>query len=67
MGSTWFALRADLRTRWRAMASLALLLGLIGGVVLAAIPATLLLANLIAAGPGWAAARLRPATVLRAE
>jgi MacB-like periplasmic core domain/FtsX-like permease family len=36
-------------------------------LVLAAIPATLLLANLIAAGPGWAAARLSPATVLRAE
>jgi hypothetical protein len=25
------------------------------------------LANLIAAGPGWDAARLRPATVLRTE
>ena len=36
MGSTWLALRADLRVRWRAMAGLALLLGLIGGVVLAA-------------------------------
>jgi hypothetical protein len=31
MGSTWLALRADLRVRWRAMAGLALLLGLIGG------------------------------------
>jgi hypothetical protein len=36
MGSTWLALRADLRVRWRAMAGLALLLGLIGGVVLTA-------------------------------
>jgi FtsX-like permease family len=37
-------------------------------VVLLAVPAvTLLLANLIAAFPGRAAARLRPATVLRAE
>jgi MacB-like periplasmic core domain/FtsX-like permease family len=36
MGSTWLALRADLRRRWRAMAGLALLLGLIGGVVLTA-------------------------------
>ena len=36
MGSTWLALRADLRARWRAMAGLALLLGLIGGVVLTA-------------------------------
>src|SRR5512140_2061206 len=36
MGSTWLALRADLRVRWRALAGLALLLGLIGGVVLTA-------------------------------
>ena len=35
--------------------------------VLLAIPATLLLANLIAAWPGWAAARVPPATVLRSE
>src|SRR5262249_20261565 len=36
-------------------------------LVLLAIPATLLLASLIAAAPGWNAARLRPAAVLRAE
>jgi hypothetical protein len=36
-------------------------------LVLLAIPAVLVLANLIAAGPGWAAARLRPALVLRTE
>src|SRR3984957_702370 len=36
-------------------------------LVLLAVPATLLLANVIAAWPGQAAARLRPATVLRAE
>ena len=36
-------------------------------LVLLAIPATLLLANVIAAWPGWAAARLRPAQVLRTE
>jgi hypothetical protein len=36
-------------------------------LVLLAIPATLLLANVIAAWPGWTAARLRPAPVLRAE
>ena len=36
-------------------------------LVLFAIPVTLLLANVIAAWPGWTAARLRPATVLRAE
>jgi ABC-type antimicrobial peptide transport system permease subunit len=35
--------------------------------VLLAIPVTLLVANLIAAWPGWTAARLRPAAVLRAE
>ncbi|HEY7262038.1 MAG TPA: FtsX-like permease family protein [Trebonia sp.] len=35
--------------------------------VLLAVPATLLIANLIAAAPGWEAARLRPAAVLRAE
>jgi ABC-type antimicrobial peptide transport system permease subunit len=36
-------------------------------LILLAIPATLLLANLIAAGPGWAAARIRPALTLRSE
>jgi ABC-type antimicrobial peptide transport system permease subunit len=36
MGSVWLSLRADLRLRWRPLAALALLLGLIGGVVLAA-------------------------------
>jgi hypothetical protein len=36
-------------------------------VLLLAIPGTLLLVNLIAAGPGWGAARVRPAVVLRAE
>jgi ABC-type antimicrobial peptide transport system permease subunit len=37
------------------------------GTVLLAVPATLLAANLIAAVPGWEAARLRPALVLRTE
>jgi putative ABC transport system permease protein len=36
-------------------------------LILLAVPVTLALANLIAAGPGWDAARLRPAAVLRAE
>ena len=36
-------------------------------LVLLAIPAVLLLANLIAAGPGWAAAQTRPALILRSE
>ena len=36
MGSVWLSLRADLRLRWRALLGLALLLGLIGGVVLTA-------------------------------
>jgi hypothetical protein len=35
--------------------------------VLLAVPVALLLANLIAAGPGWAAARVRPAGILRSE
>jgi hypothetical protein len=36
MEMAWLALRADLRQRWRALLSLAVLLGLIGGVVLTA-------------------------------
>ena len=36
-------------------------------LLLLGIPATLLLANLIAAAPGWSAARLRPAHILRSE
>ena len=36
MGAVWLNLRAELRLRWRALAGLALLLGLIGGVVLTA-------------------------------
>jgi hypothetical protein len=35
-------------------------------IVLLVIPVTLLLASLLAAGPGWAAARIRPALILRA-
>ncbi|MFY9867214.1 MAG: FtsX-like permease family protein, partial [Trebonia sp.] len=36
MATVWLALRADVRRRWRALVSLALLLGLAGGVVLIA-------------------------------
>src|SRR6266536_1779308 len=36
-------------------------------IMLLVIPVTLLLASLLAAGPGWAAARIRPALILRAE
>ena len=36
-------------------------------LVLLAIPGALLLANLVAAGPGWAAAQTRPALILRSE
>src|ERR1700745_1670084 len=37
MGVVWYRLRADLRTRWRALALLAVLTGLGGGVVLTAV------------------------------
>lgn len=36
-------------------------------LILLAVPVTVLLANLIAAWPGWTAARLRPAVALRTE
>ena len=36
MTTVWLALRADVRRHWPALLSLALLLGLIGGVVLTA-------------------------------
>ena len=36
MDTLWLALRSDLRRKWRALVSLALLLGLAGGVVLTA-------------------------------
>jgi ABC-type antimicrobial peptide transport system permease subunit len=36
MATVWLRLRADVRGRWRAMTALALLLGIVGGVVLTA-------------------------------
>ena len=36
-------------------------------LILLAVPVTLVLANLIAAEPGWDAARVRPASILRTE
>ncbi|HYB14547.1 MAG TPA: ABC transporter permease, partial [Streptosporangiaceae bacterium] len=36
MATVWLRLRGDVRSRWRALAVLAVLLGLVGGVVLAA-------------------------------
>ena len=36
-------------------------------IVLLVIPVTLLAASLLAAGPGWAAARIRPTLILRAD
>ena len=36
MATVWLRLRADVRLRWRALAALALLLGIVGGVVLTA-------------------------------
>jgi hypothetical protein len=38
----------------------------LGGVLLV-VPTTLLIANALAIGPGWLAARIRPADALRAE
>jgi FtsX-like permease family len=37
MGVLWYRLRVDVRTRWRALAMLAVLIGLGGGVVLTAV------------------------------
>jgi MacB-like periplasmic core domain len=37
------------------------------GAIAVIVPVTLLLANLIAAGPGWSAARIEPAVALRRE
>ena len=48
-------------------------LGVVSGPVVPPVPAlaiiagALLVANLAAAGPGWVAARIRPAAVLRSE
>lgn len=36
MGPLWLSLRAELRLRWRVLAVLAVLLGVIGGIVLTA-------------------------------
>jgi len=37
------------------------------GITVLVVPAAIVLANLVAALPGWTAARTRPALVLRAE
>ena len=67
-GPVWLALRADLRLRWRAALGLALLLGLIGGVVLTAAAGA---RRTDTAYPrllrSARAARVRPAAALRAE
>jgi MacB-like periplasmic core domain/FtsX-like permease family len=58
------------RWAWRLVADQ---LGVVSGPVVPPVPAlaivagALLAANLAAAGPGWVAARVRPATVLRTE
>jgi hypothetical protein len=58
------------RWAWRAVAGQ---LGVASGPVVPPLPVlaitagALLAANLVAAGPGWAAARIQPATVLRSE
>jgi predicted lysophospholipase L1 biosynthesis ABC-type transport system permease subunit len=78
--ATTFALLAGLvglplgvaggRWAWRLVAAQ---LGVAAGPVVPSVPvlavaaSMLLIANLVAAGPGWAAARIQPATVLRSE
>jgi hypothetical protein len=78
--ATTFALLAGLvglplgvaggRWAWRLVAAQ---LGVAAGPVIPSVPvlavaaSTLLIANLVAAGPGWAASRVQPATVLRSE
>jgi hypothetical protein len=58
------------RWAWRLVADQ---LGVVSGPVVPPVPVlavaagALLAANLVAAGPGWVAARVRPATVLRSE
>jgi len=58
------------RWAWRLVAGQ---LGVVSGPVVPPVPVlavgagALLAANLVAAGPGWVAARVRPATVLRSE
>jgi ABC-type lipoprotein release transport system permease subunit len=58
------------RVLWRALANQ---LGIVPDVatpslaLLVAVPATIILANLVAVIPGWVAGRIRPATALRAE
>jgi hypothetical protein len=53
----WPVLRAEWRARWAAWL----------GAIALMIPATLLLANAIAAIPGWSAARIRPGVTLRTQ
>jgi len=76
VSAVWMRLRSELRIRWRAWLGLAVLIGLAGSAAAAAaagarrtiaIPAALVVANLIAAAPGQAAARTPIATVLGAE
>ena len=56
MAAVWMRVGAELRQRWRSSLALAVIA-----------PAALVLANLIAALPGRAAARTQPAIVLRTE
>lgn len=83
MSAVWMRLRAEMRARWRAWVGIGLLVGVAGGAVMATaagarrtesaaamlimVPVALVVANVIAALPGRAAARVRPALVLRTE
>jgi hypothetical protein len=69
MSAVWLRLRAEFRSHLAATVALIVLVGVSGGVVLAAlgIPATRQMANLTAALPGRIASRTQPAVILRTE
>ena len=61
MTAIWLLVRDSMRQRWPALAALAILIGLAGGVVLTAA------ANLLAVAPALVAVRIPAAATLRAE
>ena len=68
MGAVGLVFGAKLRRYWRSWLLLSLLIAIVGGFVLAAIAAGVLVtANVLAAIPALSAARARPGRVLRTE